>query len=75
MLTNEELKPYTNCALNLLIQILNRITIEVVEEPNRKSEYYDEMAMTACTIADYINHIENKENLIGKEIETGEENF
>ena len=75
MLTNEELKPYTNCALNLLIQILDRITTEVVEEPDRKPEYYDEMAMTACTIVDYINHVENRENLLGKEIETGEENF
>lgn len=56
---NININNHTSHALNMLSCILERVTTEVLDEPDRESEYYNEMATVGVMIADAINQIEN----------------
>lgn len=56
---NKKYKSYTHFAVDMLCCILQRITYEVAESPDKKQDYYNEMASISVVLADAINQIEN----------------
>ncbi len=64
MKKDKELKLHTKHSLDMLSCILERIAMECRDNEDKKPEYYSDMASAATMLADYINHIENGEELI-----------
>lgn len=62
-MNHKELKLHTKHSLCMLSCILERIAVECRDNPDKKPEWYSEMASSAVMLADYINHIENGEEL------------